>query len=47
MQEFINITREVKTVTVNIFSIFCEVKQNLGLFAYHLEDLRVPQFENH
>jgi len=33
--------------------IFCEEKQNLGLFTYHLEGLRVPlvvhvpQFRNH
>jgi len=36
---------------VNIF--FCEEKQKVGLFVYHLEGLRVPlvvrvpQFENH
>jgi len=47
IQEFINRTRQVKILS------FCEEKQNVGLFVYHLEDLRlpqlvrVPQFGNH
>ena len=34
------ITRQVKMIAVNIF--FCEEKQKIGLFVYHLEGLRVP-----
>jgi len=39
-QEFINRTRQVKIIAVNI--IFCEEEQKVGLFVYHLEGLRVP-----
>jgi len=45
IQEFINKTRQVKIIAVNVFS--CEEKQNVGLFVYHLEGFRVPQFGNH
>jgi len=51
IQEFINRTRQVKIIAVNIF-LCCE-KQKVGLFVYHLEGLHipllvcVPQFENH
>jgi len=51
IQEFINITRQVKIIAVNIS--FCAEKQKVGLFVYHLEGLRVPllvrapQFGNH
>jgi len=31
-------------MTVNIR--FCKEKQKVGLFVYHLEGLRVPQFGN-
>jgi len=50
-QEIINKTRQVKIIAVNIS--FCEEKQKVGLFVYHLEGLRVPlvvriqQFRNH
>jgi len=46
-----NRTRQVKIIAVNIF--YCEEKQKIGLFVYHLEGLsvpllvRVPQFGNH
>jgi len=51
IQEFINRTRKVNIIVVNIF--FCEEKQKVGLFVYHREGLRVPllvrvpQFGNH
>ena len=45
IQDFISRTRQVKTIAVNVF--YCEDKQKIGLFAYHLEGLRVAQFENH
>ena len=35
IQEFINRTRQVKIIDVNTF--FCEEKQNVGLFVYHLK----------
>ena len=44
IQEFINRTWQVKTVAVNIFFV---KKNEVGQFMYHLEGLRIPQFENH
>jgi len=40
IQECINRIQQVKIISVNIF--FCEEKQKVGLFVYHLEGLRVP-----
>jgi len=37
VQEFINRTRQEKTIAVNKF--FCEEEQKVGLFVYYLEDL--------
>ena len=55
IQEFVNRTRNLLTKKFRNLSsknyscecIFCEEKQKVGLFVYHLEGLRVPQFENH
>ena len=55
IQEFVNRTRNLLTKKFRNLSstnysceyIFCEEKQKVGLFVYHVEGLRVPQFENH
>ena len=44
-QEFINKTRLVTIIAVNIY--FFVQKNKVGLFVYHVESLRVPQFVNH
>jgi len=45
IQEFTNRTRKILNYSCGY--IFCEEKQEVGLFAYHLEGLRVPQFGKH